>query len=376
MMVTSGETVTVEMAAPRVRRLRQDGPRRLGHGERLRVVVVEEEGEERRGATGGGDGVHDDGPDLRGGRDARRHPRVEIVDLMPRPNKDGKTYGSNAAAWWGSRRARTGRRHPVRRRRLHGHAGQQRRGDHDLRDHRGGRRGVRRAHVPVRLADAHRPRGLTATTTRTRACVPHDYMGFSETPQTMGWTKEAPISYTMNPYPAKIPINMHVGCMGLAPRRTTRSTRSPDADGRQPRRQADRQGDDDVLPRGGGGRAPLDGRRARRAGRRRARRHGDRDVDHRQVQDHGAQEGVVQPAVAADPRLPARRDEGHVDHPRLHVHRLPRGVRRQPGRRLLELGHRPCDAQRVHADAQVPDGDVLAHQPRPTRSSRRASTSA
>ena len=26
---------------------------------------------------------------------------VEILDLKPRPNQDGKTYGSNAAAWWG-----------------------------------------------------------------------------------------------------------------------------------------------------------------------------------------------------------------------------------------------------------------------------------
>jgi hypothetical protein len=26
---------------------------------------------------------------------------VEIVDLAPRPNAEGKTYGSNAAAWWG-----------------------------------------------------------------------------------------------------------------------------------------------------------------------------------------------------------------------------------------------------------------------------------
>ena len=27
--------------------------------------------------------------------------KVEILDLQPRPNPDGKTFGSNAAAWWG-----------------------------------------------------------------------------------------------------------------------------------------------------------------------------------------------------------------------------------------------------------------------------------
>jgi acetamidase/formamidase len=27
--------------------------------------------------------------------------KVEILDLVPRVNPDGKTFGSNAAAWWG-----------------------------------------------------------------------------------------------------------------------------------------------------------------------------------------------------------------------------------------------------------------------------------
>ena len=48
-------------------------------------------------------------------------------------------------------------------------------------------------------------------------CVPHDYAGFSDAVSGMGWTKAGPMSYITDPYPAKIPVNMHVGCMGLAP---------------------------------------------------------------------------------------------------------------------------------------------------------------
>lgn len=32
-----------------------------------------------------------------------------------------------------------------------------------------------------------------------------------------GWTKSEPITYYDDPFPAKIPINYHVGCMGLPP---------------------------------------------------------------------------------------------------------------------------------------------------------------
>jgi acetamidase/formamidase len=42
-------------------------------------------------------------------------------------------------------------------------------------------------------------------------------MGFSDTVATMGWTKAADITYMSEPYQAKIPLNMHIGCMGLAP---------------------------------------------------------------------------------------------------------------------------------------------------------------
>merc|ERR1719450_1050144 len=55
-----------------------------------------------RGATGTGDGVHVlTGPIAVEGARPGDILQVEIIDLKPRPNPQGKTYGSNAAAWWG-----------------------------------------------------------------------------------------------------------------------------------------------------------------------------------------------------------------------------------------------------------------------------------
>ena len=55
-----------------------------------------------RGASGGGDGVHVlTGPIAVDGAEPGDVLKVEIVDLRPRANPDGKTYGSNANAWWG-----------------------------------------------------------------------------------------------------------------------------------------------------------------------------------------------------------------------------------------------------------------------------------
>ena len=51
-------------------------------------------------------------------------------------------------------------------------------------------------------------------------CVPHDAHGTtvpSGDVVNMGWTKENNITYYDNVFRAKIPINYHVGCMGLAP---------------------------------------------------------------------------------------------------------------------------------------------------------------
>ena len=51
-------------------------------------------------------------------------------------------------------------------------------------------------------------------------CVPHDDHGgttISGDVAAMGWTKSGPITYFDDVFPAKIPINYHIGCMGLAP---------------------------------------------------------------------------------------------------------------------------------------------------------------
>ena len=62
----------------------------------------ETKGEPYRGASGGGDGVHIlTGPIFVEGAEPGDILKVEIIDLIPRANPNGKTYGSNAAAWWG-----------------------------------------------------------------------------------------------------------------------------------------------------------------------------------------------------------------------------------------------------------------------------------
>jgi hypothetical protein len=55
-----------------------------------------------RGMTGSGDGVHIlTGPIAVEGAEPGDVIKVEIMDLYPRPNPQGETYGVNAAAWWG-----------------------------------------------------------------------------------------------------------------------------------------------------------------------------------------------------------------------------------------------------------------------------------
>eukprot|EP01025_Chloroclados_australasicus_P011358 TRINITY_DN1490_c2_g1_i2.p1 TRINITY_DN1490_c2_g1~~TRINITY_DN1490_c2_g1_i2.p1 ORF type:complete len:505 (+),score=55.33 TRINITY_DN1490_c2_g1_i2:117-1631(+) len=55
-----------------------------------------------RGATGRGDGVHVvTGPIWICDSEPGDVLQVDILELSPRPNPEGKTYGSNAAAWWG-----------------------------------------------------------------------------------------------------------------------------------------------------------------------------------------------------------------------------------------------------------------------------------
>ena len=51
-------------------------------------------------------------------------------------------------------------------------------------------------------------------------CVPHDAHG-GTTPTSavadMGWTKASAVEYMDDVFKARVPVNMHVGCMGLAP---------------------------------------------------------------------------------------------------------------------------------------------------------------
>ena len=59
----------------------------------------------KRGATGSGDGVHIlTGPIYVNGAQPGDVLKVDILGLRPRANPaTGKTYGINAAAWWGAR---------------------------------------------------------------------------------------------------------------------------------------------------------------------------------------------------------------------------------------------------------------------------------
>ena len=62
----------------------------------------DKQNEAQRGATSGGDGVHIlTGPIYVDGAEPGDMIAVEILDLQLRQNPDGRTFGSNAAAWWG-----------------------------------------------------------------------------------------------------------------------------------------------------------------------------------------------------------------------------------------------------------------------------------
>jgi len=141
------------------------------------------------------------------------------VDLEPRKNPQGKTYGSNANAWWGFQRSVP---------KADGtpfNAGKftSTPGDNDevitiyelIND--GGTYYATpdyQFHWPE-LTD---PDGVTRDFIDIPGtCVPHDFPGVSSDVADMGWKKTSPVKYRMSPYKAKIPVNMHVGCMGLAP---------------------------------------------------------------------------------------------------------------------------------------------------------------
>ena len=165
----------------------------------------------------------------------------------PRANPDGKTYGSNARVFscvkskfhgavgaststpaprrraphrWGFQPAAQGRRLQLRRRRLYLHR-LERRGHHDLElasDDAGTYATPAYAFKWPTLTD---PEGVERDYIKyPGTCVPHDVHG-DTTPTSavadMGWTKAADIEYMDDVFKARVPVNMHVGCMGLAP---------------------------------------------------------------------------------------------------------------------------------------------------------------
>jgi acetamidase/formamidase len=174
----------------------------------------------KRGATGGGDGVHIlTGPIFVNDAEPGDLLKVEILDLQPRPNKDGKTYGSNAAAWWGYQA-----RVPL----VDGAdftAGSfsstpgsndevvtiyEILGNYAVPSYQ--------FEWPVMTDPMGEERDYIAYP---GTCVPHDAHGATTTVSSavadMGWTKKASVIYHDDVFPAKIPINYHVGCIGLAP---------------------------------------------------------------------------------------------------------------------------------------------------------------
>jgi len=141
------------------------------------------------------------------------------VDLKPRPNKDGKTFGSNAAAWWGFQ-ARSDKADgtPFYTGDFGGHG--------NMNDETISIYELDESGEFATLNYQFKWPFLTDPTGEMRnfyaypgTCVPHEYAGVSSTVADMGWTADPArgITYDFSPFPAKIPINMHVGCMGLAP---------------------------------------------------------------------------------------------------------------------------------------------------------------
>lgn len=99
--IVSGEEIMVEMATHHAC---DDWDRMIKGDAGMEDVFtwgLNSTNEAFRGATGGGDGVHIlTGPIYVEDAEPGDILKVEILDLVPRVNADGKTFGSNAAAWW------------------------------------------------------------------------------------------------------------------------------------------------------------------------------------------------------------------------------------------------------------------------------------
>jgi acetamidase/formamidase len=176
-----------------------------------------------RGATGGGDGVHIlTGPIFVNGAEPGDILKVEILGLKARKNPEGKAFGSNAAAWWGFQ-ARTDKTDgtPFHAGSFTGTPGVN---DevvtiYEIKDEAGGSFAVPSYQFewPTITDPEGEVRDYIAFP---GTCVPHDPHG-STIPSSdianAGWKKSAPIKYYDDPFQAKIPVNYHIGCMGLPP---------------------------------------------------------------------------------------------------------------------------------------------------------------
>ena len=101
--VTSGDTINVEMATHHA----GDDPDKMIYGDPGMESIYKWDAEgmsvPHRGVKGTGDGVHIlTGPIHICGAEPGDVVQIDILELKPRPNPStGKTYGVNAAAWWG-----------------------------------------------------------------------------------------------------------------------------------------------------------------------------------------------------------------------------------------------------------------------------------
>ncbi|KAL3778725.1 hypothetical protein HJC23_006275 [Cyclotella cryptica] len=221
--IDSGDSITVEMATHHAC---DDWDKMIKGDAGMESIYEWDEGganEPFRGATGGGDGVHIlTGPIYVNDAEPGDILKVEILDLKARTNPDGKSFGSNAAAWWGFQ-ARTNK--------VNGdpfYAGSFTNSPgmndevvtiYEIIDEAGGSYAIPSYQFewPIITDPQGNVRDYIAYP---GTCVPHDIHANtipSSDVADAGWTKATPIKYYDSPFQAKIPVNYHIGCMGLPP---------------------------------------------------------------------------------------------------------------------------------------------------------------
>ncbi|KAL7511295.1 hypothetical protein ACHAXN_008209 [Cyclotella atomus] len=223
MTIDSGEKITVEMATHHAC---DDWDKMIkGDAGMESIYEWDEDGanEPYRGATGGGDGVHIlTGPIYVNGAEPGDILKVEILDLKARKNPDGKSFGSNAAAWWGFQ-ARTNKTDGTP---FNAGSFTETPGMNDevvtiyeIINGPGGSYAV--PSYQFEWPEITDPQGnLRDYIAYPGTCVPHDPHGKTVPSSDIvdaGWSKSEAIVYYDDPFQAEIPVNFHIGCMGLPP---------------------------------------------------------------------------------------------------------------------------------------------------------------